>query len=444
MNEYSQLMVDSPDTETVAFYNGKAIDRSTFLSHVAGIRQILPGHKYSINLCENRYHFLVAFTACVSLKQVSLLPNSRVERDIESLHNSYDDSYLVDDDLVREVCRGDIGQSQTDFDLQVADHQQVAFVFTSGTTGKPRASVKTWGQLVETAIRVKRRFNLNAKQQHSVVATVPPQHMFGFETTIVYPLILGIAIHNDRPFYPLDIQKALSETPVPRVLITTPLHLKTCLSSNQGWPDVEFVISATAPMPLKTATEAEKILDTKVFEIYGCSEAGAIATRQMSVDTSWQLLPDFELVSSETQTLLNTPDCKEPVLLPDCVEVYDNGFFDLVSRNSDMINIGGKRGSFLDLTSKFKQVEGVTDVVFLMGDEADDKRSRLIAFVVAPGFEEKELRQKLAMYIDAVFLPRPLIIVPQLPYNELGKLPRTNLLKLLDQYLNNFSKQQAR
>ena len=439
MNEHMHLMIDFPDTETVAFYDGKAIDRRTFLSHVARIREILPEHKYSINLCENRYHFLVAFTACLSLKQVSLLPNSRVQRDIESLRESYDDSYRVDDDLVSQACRGISSRPQTDFELQLAHDQPVAFVFTSGTTGKPRPNVKTWGQLVENAKRVKRRFNLNAKQQHTVVATVPPQHMFGFETTIVYPLILGIAIHNDRPFYPLDIQKALSETPAPRVLVTTPLHLKTCLSSDQGWPDVDFVISATAPMPLKTASEAEKSLNTKVFEIYGCSEAGAIATRQMTVNTAWQLLPDFEFVSSKTETLLNAPGCKDPVLIPDRVEVYDKDLFDLVSRNSDMVNIGGKRGSIQDLSNKCKAIEGVTDAVFLMGDEQDDRRSRLAAFVVAPGFEEKQLRQKLAGYIDAVFLPRPLIIVSQLPYNELGKLPRASLLKLLDQHLNHLS-----
>jgi acyl-coenzyme A synthetase/AMP-(fatty) acid ligase len=443
MNQSMHLMVDYPDNGTVAFYNGRAIDRGTFLSHVAVIRQILPEHKYSINLCENRYHFLVAFTACVSIRQVSLLPNSRVERDIECLRESYDDSYLINDDLVSTVCQSDINPMQTDFSLQVAKDQQVAFVFTSGTTGKPRPSVKTWGQLVETATRVKERFNLNASRQHSVIATVPPQHMFGFETSIVYPLILGIAIHNDRPFYPLDIQKALSEMPAPRVLITTPLHLKTCLSSSEGWPEVDFIISATAPMPLKTATDAENILNTKVFEIYGCSEAGAIATRQMSVNTAWQLLPDFELVSSSTETLLNTPASKEPVLLPDSVAVYDQVFFDLVSRNDDMVNIGGKRGSIQDLTYKFKQIAGVLDAVLLMGDEQDGKRSRLTAFVVAPGLEEKELRQKLARTIDSVFLPRPLIIVPQLPYNEMGKIPRASLLKLLDQHLYNFSNQQV-
>jgi len=429
-------MVDSSEAGIVAYYDGKAINRSTFLSHVALTRRLLPKHQYSINICENRYHFLVLFAACMSLKQISLLPSSRADKDVEGLRKFYEDSYLADDDLIREICKGEISQTQIDFDLQVESDQMVAMVFTSGTTGTPKPNAKTWRQLVENAKRVKKRFEFNAQQQHSVVATVPPQHMFGFETTIVYPLISGIAIHAGRPFYPLDIQKALSETPSPRMLVTTPLHLKTCLSKEEEWPDIDFVISATAKMPLKTATEAEKVLNTRVFEIYGCSEVGAIATRQMSVNTAWHLLPDFEIFSSNKATLLKAPGYKERILIPDYLDAHDKYFFKLVSRNSDLINIGGKRGSIIDLTNKLRGIEGVIDAVIFMRDEEDGKRSRLAAFAVAPDFDEKGLRHILAKYIDAIFLPRPLIILQQLPYNELGKLPRASLLWLLNQHLN--------
>jgi len=332
-------MVDSSEAGIVAFYNGEAINRSAFLSHVALTQRLLPKHQYSINICENRYHFLVVFAACMSLKQISLLPSSRADKDVESLRKIYEDSYLANDDLIREICKKEVSQTKIDFNLQVESDQMVAIVFTSGTTGTPKPNTKTWGQLVENAKRIKKRFEFNAQQQHSVVATVPPQHMFGFETTIVYPLISGIAIHAGRPFYPLDILKALSETPSPRMLVTTPLHLKTCLSKEEEWPDIDFVISATAKMPLKTATEAEKVLNTRVFEIYGCSEVGAIATRQMSVNTAWHLLPDFEIFSSNKATLIKAPGYKERIQIPDYLDAHDKYFFKLVSRNSDLINI---------------------------------------------------------------------------------------------------------
>ena len=101
-----------------------------------------------------------------------------------------------------------------------------------------------------------------------------------------------------------------------------------------------------------------------------------------------------------------------------------------------MIKIGGKRGSLSNLTSKLRSIEGVKDGIFLMPNEQEGRRSRLVAFAVAPDLDEIKLRPILTKHIDAVFLPRPLIIVEQLPYNESGKLPHASLLALLNQHLN--------
>jgi acyl-coenzyme A synthetase/AMP-(fatty) acid ligase len=53
------------------------------------------------------------------------------------------------------------------------------------------------------------------------------------------------------------------------------------------------------------------------------------------------------------------------------------------------------------------------------------------ALVVAPTLTAREVLEQLASGVDSAFLPRPLLIVEQLPRNELGKLPRENLLKAL-------------
>jgi hypothetical protein len=39
----------------------------------------------------------------------------------------------------------------------------------------------------------------------------------------------------------------------------------------------------------------EKILNTHVFEMYGCSESGAIATRQINKGDKWELLEDYDI-----------------------------------------------------------------------------------------------------------------------------------------------------
>ena len=55
----------------------------------------------------------------------------------------------------------------------------------------------------------------------------------------------------------------------------------------------------------------------------------------------------------------------------------------------------------------------------------------LAAVVVAPGLDEAALRAALRCSVDPVFLPRPLRLVPSLPRNDTGKLPRQALLDLL-------------
>ncbi|MDT8404806.1 AMP-binding protein [Sulfuriflexus sp.] len=304
MEESVPLLFETSDIDTIAFYAGRLIKRNTFLSHVEQTRTILENRKYCINLCENRYHFLVAFAACTSLQQISLLPSSRADKEIERIETSYKDNYRVDDRIIEAICRkSNIKNDTVGNNLHIDSEKEVAIVFTSGSTGRPKANLKTWRQLSESAIRVKERL-FNPELQYSVIATVPPQHMYGFETTIIYPLMLGVAIHADRPFYPLDIRKALSEMPSPRVLITTPIHLKACNSDKEKWPDIDFVVSATAVMQEEVAKEAEEVINTQVFEIYGCSEAGAIATRQMTRNPGWCLLRDYKINNKNNESKL--------------------------------------------------------------------------------------------------------------------------------------------
>jgi acyl-coenzyme A synthetase/AMP-(fatty) acid ligase len=53
---------------------------------------------------------------------------------------------------------------------------------------------------------------------------------------------------------------------------------------------------------------------------------------------------------------------------------------------------------------------------------------RLAALAVADGLTEAAILAELAPLMDPVFVPRPLVLVERLPRNEVGKLPREQLL----------------
>lgn len=435
----------------IAWYKGHILDQQTFEYHVLQVCQnLLRSHNDEVkhlakvlNLCEDRYHFLVTFTASMLEGRTTIMPANRSEGELARLTSSNKDVQIINDSLMTDICQSDTLSLSEDFSWEVdsvPESMIVAELYTSGSTGKPIAHGKTWGQLINGAQQVYTRFGMDQSAQPSIIATVPPQHMFGFEMSIVLPLVCGVYIHHYRPFYPLDIQRAVSEMPTPRTLVTTPTHLKACITLQNDWSDIERIISATSPLSEDLACQVENVMNTVAEEIYGCSEIGAIATRRVTENPNWELLPDYTLSIVNENALLKVPAIQKPTTLPDKMEIISDSNFRLVGRVTDMIKIGGKRGSLAELTARIKALQGVEDAVVFKHEHKKDQRERLAALVVTQGLSSKQLRETLSKEIDPVFLPRPLRIVSALPYTSTGKLPGSNLQACLKNNINETNK----
>jgi acyl-coenzyme A synthetase/AMP-(fatty) acid ligase len=290
--------------------------------------------------------------------------------------------------------------------------------------------MKTWGSLVSVAKQTAMRLALSPRQSIVVVATVPPQHMYGLETSIMLPMQSGGMIHSTRPFFPQDIRQALESVPAPRILVTTPVHIRACVVSRIPLPSLDFILSATAPLSERLAAQAEAMFATRVMEIYGCTEAGTIATRRTVKGETWQTIEGTVLWGNGEECAVDGPHLGSPVLLNDIVRTVDSCHFILQGRKSDLINIAGKRMSLGDLNHKLNEIEGVIDGIYVMPDEGNGPVTRLIAFVVAPSHTHDAIMAELRLRIDPVFLPRPLYLVESLPRNETGKLTLANLLQI--------------
>jgi acyl-coenzyme A synthetase/AMP-(fatty) acid ligase len=265
----------------------------------------------------------------------------------------------------------------------------------------------------------------------NVIATVPPQHMYGLELSVLLPLRSGAAIHVGHPFFPADVAQALGEVPAPRVLVTTPFHLRALMQENALLPPLEAIISATAPLDANLAASAEQRHATKVVEVFGSTETCVIAHRHTGNDEAWQLYPGIDLQPQPDGTVVSAPHFAAPILLQDIVELLPLRRFSLRGRNSDLLEIAGKRASLADLTCRLLAIPGVADaVVFQLDADARGVR-RLAALAVADGIGESEILMALRASIDPVFLPRPLRLVPALPRNAAGKLPRAALMAAL-------------
>jgi acyl-coenzyme A synthetase/AMP-(fatty) acid ligase len=431
------LSLDDP-ARPVAYRPGGSVSFGQFCQHVHAIAQRLPPGGAMLNLCEDRYRFLVSYAAALSVGQAVLMPPSRAEQVVNEIANANRGSYRWQDaDLA--TARTAASSPLTLISRIPAD-QTVMIGFTSGSTGQPKAHPKLWrsmhGSTARNAAAIREALGISDTDKAStipaIVATVPPQHMYGMELSILLPLIGGMAVHAGRPLFPADIARALAELPEPRVLVSTPLHLRTLVESSQSFPTTALIISATAPLDQELAKAVEARLGGQLLELFGSTETCVFARRRTATGEPWRTYEGVELHPRADGTLVVAPWFADPVLLQDVVELLGDGRFVVRGRSSDMIEVAGKRASLADLTQRLLAVEGVRDAV-LFQPQPDSVATirRLAALVVAPGCSAQQIRERLAASVDPAFLPRPLRIVESLPRNELGKLPREKLMEML-------------
>lgn len=432
------LVVGNGD-RIVALDGRQRMDLDTFLAQVRGVAAILPAGRHAVNLCEDRYRFLVAFCAVALRGQVTLMPPSRAPEVVTDVLAQYPESYSLGDGLLAAVPPGHwtlpevLPELQGDIPM-IDEAAVVAIGFTSGSTGTPRPNPKTW-----SAFRASTGQNRAALeslwQGHAmphVVATVPPQHMYGMELSVLLPLLGPAGLHTGRPFFPDDVSRVLAETPEPRLLATTPVHLRALVESGVELPPLCGIVSATAPLSQELAAAAEARFGCEVREVFGSTETCVIARRRTACEAAWTPLPGVHLHPKPDGTLIYAAHLPLPVALADLVELESDGRFHLRGRQADLLEIAGKRASLGDLTRRLLAIPGVVDGVMLQLDAAGDRGvARVAALVVAPELEEAAILAALRESIDPVFLPRPLKRVPALPRSETGKLPRAELLRML-------------
>jgi acyl-coenzyme A synthetase/AMP-(fatty) acid ligase len=243
----------------------------------------------------------------------------------------------------------------------------------------------------------------------------------------------GNAFSAGRPFYPADVAAAVNAVPRPRALVTTPIHLRTLLTSEVDFPPVDLVVSATAPLSQELAREVEERYRTSLLEIYGSTETGQIAIRRTADTAAWRLWPGVRLSVANGQVFAQGGHVEQLTPMCDVIEITGEEEFLLHGRMADLVNVAGKRSSFGYLNAQLNAIPGVVDGAFFLreGLKGSTGVARLGAVVVAPGLSAAAVTEQLRERIDAVFLPRPLLIVDELPRNATGKLPQQALQSLI-------------
>ena len=417
------LSATAPDAP-IAWRRNQPIGRAAFLRHVGAVARRLPPARFIFNLCEDRYLFLVAFAAVGANGQTGLLPSSRAHLHLRDLTEDYPDNYsLTDGDveswLAPEAMDGD---AMPAVPVLPAD-QVMAIAFTSGSTGRAKPHPKRWGELVSGACQARQRFGFEPGM--TVVATVPAQHMYGLETTIM--------------------------TRWPVVPVSTPVgRFPRGRARGPGIGAVAASAGDHSRPPARLRPGRIALAGNGNFD-FGHRAAGGNAcrasrnhVRRTSVGNLWLHRSGFHCQPSHPgrralaavrrfslrDGALSGAHLLEPVPLSDELEPCDKAEFRLLGRIEDLVNIAGKRTSLGYLNHHLNQIAGVIEGMFWLPDDTGSEVQRLVAAAVAPDLSERQILVALAERLDPVFLPRPLLKVDRLPRNETGKVTRDALRAL--------------
>lgn len=443
------------EDDIVTFHQNEAITYARLLAEVEYLDKLLPSHVHLLNLYEERYYFLLGLLLGLIRNSIHLFPTDKTLTTFKSLKVQYPQILVLynkpigDPELKLfdlQAALSNIGDARetvatnTLFGESRLNEENIV-LFTSGSTGQPEPYKKKWTDFIQMSAALGKKLNL--ENNPSILSTVPAQHMYGFEVSIMLPLVNGLSIISERPFYPADMVQILEKHTHNTILVSTPIHYRACIKSSTHLPYLQQAISSTAPIDSSLAGKFEQQQNTSLIEIYGCTEVGVIAVRQTSKVRHWTCLEGIQIHNNAENSYLTTTRSVKHFILNDSVTVIDKNQFILQGKKDDLINIAGKRNSLANLNYHLQNINLLDDGCFYQIPKSEDYYQRLVIFVVCSNIATKDkdnfrqyILKSLKVSIDELFLPKEIYLIDKLPRKDTGKIPLA-ALDLLYQKVRN-------
>ncbi|MEX0445809.1 long-chain fatty acid--CoA ligase [Xenorhabdus sp. SGI246] len=277
-------------------------------------------------------------------------------------------------------------------------------LFSSGTTGQPKASVLDFNKLIDK--------HLEKKIPRRILSFLSVDHIGGINTllhtishggTLVIPLLRT----------PESVFNAIEKWAV-EVLPSTPTFLNMVLISRviekTNTSSLKLITYGTEPMPPVTLKRiSEKLPNVKLKQTYGLSEVGILQTKSKNNNELWiklgnngfkyKVLSNILWIKSDYAMLgyLNaqSPFDEEGYFNTEDVVEVDGDYVKILGRRSEIINVGGEKVYPNEVENILLQANNIADATVIgfpntitgMGIKAivhlskpenyDDLRSRL-------------------------------------------------------------------
>ncbi|MGF1748694.1 AMP-binding protein [Vibrio cionasavignyae] len=405
-----------------------------------------PGQR--IALCtQDSYHFTVGLLAICHSGKSLVLPGNYQPAALAELACQFD--LLLHDNGVEPIpgrpCQSIRVDSQhgaiKTFDTLELSNIDVV-LFTSGSSGTPKAIVKTLHH-INTEIAILESV-WGADLKNSVIeSTVSHQHIYGLLFRVLWPLCSGRAFACQNLEYP---EQVISHASADCVLISSPALLKR-LTTQTSLATYRALFSSGGPLPYQAAQQAHTLFSQLPIEVYGSTETGGIAFKQQHHDGEyWKLLPGVKAELNQEGCLrLQSPhiDPENWYQTADACVLHNDGLFELKGRTDRIIKIEEKRISLVEIEKRLDQLDWIYEsAVFSTQNE---QRLSLNAAIVLTKAGQSELesigkgkfwlllRSELRQWVEPIAIPRRFRVIQDIPLNSQGKRQVSELESLFNE-----------
>ncbi|MEE9342037.1 MAG: AMP-binding protein [Gammaproteobacteria bacterium] len=423
----SGYVVNFSSTEDIplAFSSGSAISLGKFRQDVLQNSERLTDKGDVLISCHGRYAFSVALLAAWLAEKTVILPPDTLNKTRATIHSHCCIAHEFDAAWSESLLPEEATTRHGNWSVTLSPETSLQ-LFTSGSTGEPKAITKTIGNLLDEAITLSEQFDW---PDSPIVGSVTPNHLYGLTFTILLPWILQLPWVDDIPLFPGDIVNTLKQTGS-RTLISIPTQYKALLQDTSDLSHL-VCISAAAPLFADLSAQWKQRNNYDILEIYGSTETGIIAHRRQSITTAWNAFPNVSLSTEKGLLKICSPFVSPTWAMgfqtADRVTLESDRSFQLLGRADAIVKIAGKRVSLSKIEKRLLSCEGVAEAVVVAVPETGHIRDSSIWAAVTAKKQHKltsrQLQEDLRGQLEGIEIPRRIVITDTLPRTANGKLP---------------------
>lgn len=328
-------------------------------------------------LSDYSFESIAIFFALFENKNIIVPITSNIQGDIdEKIKTSLSHFYIEIDEKELIITNTDFSEmSYPLVDYLVNDGKSGLILFSSGSTGQPKAMIHNLDNLIDS-FKYKKRKSLN------FLVFLMFDHIGGVNT-FLNCISMGVTTVLPSNRDPLDVCRIINKYKI-NVLPASPTFLNLILLSGAhlqfDLSSLRMITYGTEPMPVSLLFRLKDAFpNVKFLQTFGTSETGI---SQMTSKSSTSTLMRFEDENTETKVVNGELYIRSKTQIlgylnfsmerftadgwfrtGDLVEESSDGFFRIIGRNSEVINVGGEKVLPSEVESVLFQFEKIQDCV---------------------------------------------------------------------------------